>query len=128
MFRYPWYSVDSTSWIFTGMFGSCVFMTETGLEKVVFSRQSPAAKKMNAQFYRGEELDGSAPYKKMNAPQRQRIDKLLERHGVTAAQCAESYLYRHMVNAATFQEMELLGVDKFNPLAMQLAHGLFPNA
>lgn len=128
MFRYPWYSVDSTSWIFTGMFGGCVFMTETGLEKVVFSNKSPAAKKMNSQFYRGPEMSGAFPYKHMKALQRQRIDKLLERFGVTAAQCAESYQFRHIINATTFQEMEALAVDRFSPLFMQMSQGIFPDA
>jgi hypothetical protein len=128
MFRYPWHSVDSTSWIFTGMFGNCVFMTETGLEKVTFSKKSPNAKKIrDTQFYRGPETDGSNPYAKMDVPQRQRIDKLLERHGITAAQCAESYLFRNRVNATTFNEMELLGATRFDPILMQSARGLFPD-
>jgi hypothetical protein len=102
MFRYPWYSVDSTSWIFTGMFGGCVFMTPRGLRKIVFSMQSPQAKKMNAPFYRN-----LAPL------ERQQVDRWLSRHGITATQCEESYIYRHQINARTFQEMESLAVDRF---------------
>lgn len=113
MFRYPWHSVDSTSWIFTGMFGACVFMTPRGLRKVVFSPQSPQAKKLNAPHYQN-----LAPiYKK-------EVDRWLEPHGVTAAQCAESYVYRHRINARTFTEMEALGATRF----VKNQQGLFDNA
>lgn len=102
MFRYPWHSVDSTSWIFTGSFGGCVFTTPQGLKKIVFSQQSPSAKKLNAPYYGN-----------LSREEQRAVDMWLEPHGVTAAQCAESYTYRHLVNARTFQEMELLGVSRF---------------
>jgi hypothetical protein len=110
MFRYPWYSVDSTSWIFTGMFGGCVFMTPRGLRKIVFSAHSPQAKMLDAPHYANL------------APLHQReVDRWLERYGITAAQCTESYSYRHMVNARTFTEMEQLGTTVFK----QQQGGLF---
>lgn len=102
MFRYPWHSVDSTSWIFTGMFGACVFMTPRGLRKVVFSMESPQAKKIDAPHYRN-----------LSPVHRREVDTWLERFGITAAQCEESYFWRHKVNAQTFQEMEALGCERF---------------
>jgi hypothetical protein len=102
MFRYPWHSVDSTSWIFTGMFGGCVFMTPRGLRKIVFSPHSPQAKKLEAPHYIN-----------LSLTERREIDGWLERYGVTAAQCVESYAYRHLVNAQTFTEMEILGATHF---------------
>jgi hypothetical protein len=102
MFRYPWHSVDSTSWLFTGMFGGCVFMTNAGLRKITFSRQSPSAKKLEAPHY-----DNLKPIEQAQ------VDKWLATHELTAAQCIESYNFRHMVNARTFGEMELLGAKTF---------------
>lgn len=104
MFRYPWHSVDSTSWLMTGIFGACVFTTPQGLRKVVFSEDSPDAKKFSGWHYRTQ------------PPQVQRvIDGWLEEFGVTAEQCAIHYSFRDAVNAATFQRMECLGTTHFTP-------------
>lgn len=102
MFRYPWASVDSTSWIFTGMFGGCVFLAPQGLRKIVFSPLSPNAKKLEAPHY-------------ANLPviMQQEVDRWLEPLGVSAAQCAEGYIHRHKVNAQTFTAMEVLGAQTF---------------
>lgn len=102
MFRYPWHSVDSTSWLFTGSFGSCVFMINKKLHKIVFTPESPSAKKLDAPHY-------------FNLPQimKKEIDKWLEKFEVTAEQCSEHYSYRNVVNSRTFQEMEDLGTDTF---------------
>lgn len=103
MFRYPWYSVDSTSWLFTGMFGGCVFMTPLGLRKVVFSMDSPQAKKLNAPHYNN-----------LSAMHQREVDSWLEEYGVTAEECAATYSYRHIVNAQTFTRMESLGTTTFH--------------
>ncbi len=103
MFRYPWHSVDSTSWLMTGIFGSCVFPTEKGLRKVVFSDQSPEAKKFKGWHY-----------KNLSALEQRLVDSWLEPFGVTATQCSEHYSYRDAINAATFQRMESLGTTTFN--------------
>jgi hypothetical protein len=110
MFRYPWASVDSTSWIFTGMFGGCVFMTPRGLRKIVFSPHSPQAKKLNAPHYR-----------RLAPIMQQEVDRWLVPYGVTAEQCEESYIYRHQVNARTFTEMEALACERF----VHRSRGLF---
>lgn len=102
MFRYPWHSVDSTSWLMTGIFGACVFTTPHGLRKVVFSKDSPQTKELNSWHY----------YSLPKIAQRE-VDKWLEEFGVTAQQCSEHYTFRDAVNAATFQRMEALGVRVF---------------
>jgi len=102
MFRYPWHSVDSTSWLFTGSFGCCVFMEPSGLKKIVFSDDSPAAKKIDAPHY-----------KNLSDIERKSVDKWLERFGVTAEQCAEHYSHRNVVNSRTFEEMEKYGTTVF---------------
>ncbi len=102
MFRYPWYSVDSTSWLMTGVFGSCAFTTSSGVIKVVFSQDSPSKKKMNGWHY-----------STMPPIFKKEVDKLLEKYDITPQQLSEHYSYRDAINAATYQEMELLGVTTF---------------
>lgn len=102
MFRYPWFSVDSTSWLFTGSFGGCTFFISNKLYKVVFSNDSPSIKKL-----------GSWHYNTLPDILKKEIDIQLETLGVTAEQCAEHYSYRNVVNAATYQEMESMGTRTF---------------
>jgi len=102
MFRYPWYSVDSSSWLMTGIFGSCVFNRPEGLRKIVFSENSPDAKKWTSWHY-----DRLPPL------QQAEVDRWLEPYGVTAGQLRESYVFRDVVNAATFTEMEARGAKTF---------------
>lgn len=102
MFRYPWHSVDSTSWLFTGAFGGCLFYRDKRAVKVVFSLDSPTAKKLNAPHYSN-----------LSNIERRHIDVWLEEMGVTAEQCAESYRYRNVINADSFQRMEVDGATEF---------------
>jgi hypothetical protein len=108
IFRYPWHSVDSTSWLMIGVYGSCALLDHDtmyggrSLRKVIFSNDSPQRKDDNSWHYLRLPKEGQA-----------KIDKMLERFGVTAEQCASHYSYRDMVNAATYQEMENEGVQTF---------------
>lgn len=103
MFRYPWYSVDSTSWLFTGAFGGCLFYRQGRATKVVFSHNSPSAKKLNAPHYSN-----------LSYVEKEHIDVWLKEMGVTAEQCAESYSYRNIINADSFQRMEIDGTTTFH--------------
>lgn len=107
MFRYPWFSVDSTSWLMTGVYGACVLPTPVGIRRVFFSEHSPQARKLEGWHYHALTLVPGDPRKKY-------IDDTLERFGVTAAQCSETYQYRDLVNAAVYQEMEIQGVREFH--------------
>lgn len=102
MFRYPWFSVDSASWVFAGVYGGVTFCTPQGLRKVVFSKHSSQRKKIDAWYY------GTLP-----VIQQRQVDKWLERYGVTAQQCADSHRYRNLVNAQTYGEMEQYGTATF---------------
>lgn len=107
MFRYPWFSVDSTSWLMTGVYGACVLPTRDGIKRVFFSEQSPQARKTDGWHYHSLKLvDGD--------PRRKVVDEILERYGVTAEQCGETYQYRDMVNAAVYQDLESMGVNEFH--------------
>jgi hypothetical protein len=107
MFRYPWFSVDSTSWLMTGVYGACVLPTPIGIKRVFFSEHSPQARKAEGWHYHALTLAPGDPRKRY-------VDEILEKYGVTAAQCGETYQYRDMVNAAVYQDMEHLGVDEFH--------------
>lgn len=102
MFRYPWFSVDSSSWLMTGVFGTCVFLTGNGLRKVVFSDNSPERKKVDGWHY------ATLP-----AQLKKEVDTWLVEFGVTAEQLATHYSYRDVVNAATYTRMEPLGAKTF---------------
>lgn len=102
MFRYPWHSVDSASWLMTGMFGSCVFITEQGLRKVVFSEQSPEARQVDGWHY-----DRLPPL------QQRQVEQWVARYGVTVEQLKESFEYRDVINASAFKEMESMGAERF---------------
>lgn len=103
MFRYPWHSVDSTSWLMTGIFGACMFRLPTGrLTKVVFSEESPQARKFNGWHY-----------SRLSGPEREVVDNWLAPYGVSAEQCGSHYSYRDVVNAAVFQNLEDMGATRF---------------
>lgn len=111
MFKYPWYSVDSSSWLMTGIFGACMFyrpelisMKKNPFQKVIFSdsESSAAARKLNAPVYR-------------NMPElaQREVDTWLEPFQVTAEQLGQHYSFRDVVNASVFQSLEELGTDHF---------------
>ena len=107
MARYPWFSIDSASWAMAGIFGGCVFYDqgsreEDKLYKVVFSEDSPSQREFNGWHYN-----------RLVDDQKIRVDKWLSANGVTAQQCAAHYSFRHLVNAATYQGLEVIHTDKF---------------
>ncbi len=103
--RYPWESVDSSSWLMTGVFGACLFWVDNSAIKVTFSDDSPDKHSMSSWHYRT--LSHERPeYKKV-------VDAWLEEFGVTAEQCAVHYSYRDTVNAAFYAGLQTRGTDKF---------------
>jgi hypothetical protein len=95
--RYPWASVDSSAWLFTSMMGGCLFRRGNEFIKINFSDKKPDA----------------AHYSRLPRAMRIEVDKLIAEHGVTVEQLASHYSFRHLVNAKTYQEMELLAVPTF---------------
>lgn len=95
MVRYPWYSVDSSSWVMTGIFGGCLFREGDRFYKVTFSNDSPDKFNVNGWHY-----------STLVPAQKKRVEAWLEHHGVTADQLARHYSFRHLVNARTFTEIE----------------------
>lgn len=50
MERYPWHSVDSTSWVMTGRFGGILIDIDGKMKKILISSDSPKIKDMDAHF------------------------------------------------------------------------------
>lgn len=106
MFRYPWYSVDSSSWLMTGIFGACMFkdVESHKLRKVVFSEDSPQARNFKGWHYAN-----------LGSVEKNIVDGWLEPYGVAAEQLGQHYSFRDVVNAAVFQSLEDFGTDRFVP-------------
>lgn len=107
--RYPWYSVDSSSWLMTGVYGICAFPHGSGLIKVDFSTQSNSRRKFSAPHY-------TVLPKEM----RDVVDSWLARLGVTAEQCTNHYWFRDYVNAAAYQNLEQFGTERFKKATLEL--------
>ena len=108
MFRYPWYSVDSSSWLMTGVFGSCVFREfndfrdRNELKKITFSLEASSADNIKAPHFHN-----------MSEIGKEEVRSWLEPYGVTVEQVTSHYSFRDVVNAAVFQSLEDIGTDKF---------------
>lgn len=102
MFRYPWYSVDSSTWLMTGIFGNCIMRIDGKYINIPMSKDSPRARDLNSRHYLN-----------LNKHEKDIIDSHLTDLGITAEDCMFSYQYRDIVNADTFQNMELYGTDRF---------------
>ncbi len=102
MFRYPWYSIDSTAWLMTGIFGACMFRVGRKVRKVVFSEESPEARKFAGWHYDNLPMGARAV-----------VDSWCDEYGVYPEQLKKSYVYRDIINAATYQGLEDLATDRF---------------
>lgn len=99
---YPWYSVDSSSWLMTSIYGSCYFVQPHGTVKVIFSEENPQKRNAN-----------SWHYNTLPPVQKQEVDAWLEPFGITAAQCAEYWAYRCIINAAGFASLDQFAPTKY---------------
>lgn len=95
IYRYPWYSVDSSSAVMTSIFGGCVFVLNGQMVKVDFSDQSPTRRNIDGWHYAA-----------MPRAMQEQIDKILEPYKITAQQVGSHYSYRHIINFDTFQRLE----------------------
>ena len=102
MFRYPWYSVDSSTWLMTGVFGNCIFRLNGRYVNIPFSKDSPRARDIKSRHFLN-----------LSKEERWIITKEVEALGITVESCMFDYKYRDIVNAHTFQDMELFGVPEF---------------
>lgn len=90
MVRYPWYSVDSSSWVQGGSMGN-VLIPGVGM----FAISSQSASRKHAQRHMAT----------INPPQQAELLARISRFGFTWERLAEEYLARWMFNIASFTEM-----------------------
>lgn len=97
MTRYPWESVDSSSWIMTSSFGNVMLFNKNNKPiKICFSSDSPNITK----------ADGWHFDRLPNAQRDEVLKILAEEHGGVAPELlAEDYVERHIVNARSFQSL-----------------------
>lgn len=94
MLRYPWYSVDSTSWVLTGSFGSIYWPTKKNPEgKLAISDQSPRTK------------DLGQHYDTLSDIERARVDEIIESRGFTAEELRTVYWKRDVWNIDFFRQL-----------------------
>lgn len=94
MERYPWYSVDSTSWVLTGRFGSIFVRLPSGKAvKLVISGKSPRKKDLDVHY------ETLAPI------YRKEFDRLFAERGMTGEGLRDDYWKRDIWNIAFFKDL-----------------------
>jgi len=102
MMRYPWYSVDSTSWVMTAMFGNIYFPTKDRLEnKLALSDQSPTTKTINQHYDNLPEIV------------RAQAKKRIEDYGFEVEDLRTIYWKRDLWNVKYFKEISDQPMIKF---------------
>jgi len=112
MLRFPWTSVDSTSWAMSAAFGSSLFLLDGKVTQVIFSKESPSLKDT-----------GMYHYSRMPDIMREKIDAMVEKCGVTAEDCYQGYPARRIVNLNCFWDMSKLPQEPYRSTHFEL--GLF---
>lgn len=113
MRRYPWDSVDSSSWVLAGSFGGILLRNGDSLINVTMSDR-PGAE--GGDLF--SEAGGKPPirdkhYASLSKMERDEIDRRILACGVTPEECASHYAWRDIVNMTTYQGLEDLAVDRF---------------
>lgn len=91
MERYPWYSVDSTSWVMVAMFGN-IFMDVGGTPRAVtFSNRGPNVKEENKSFW------------SLDAATQEHLRRTLAAEGFTPEMLATYYGFRNKWNIRFFK-------------------------
>ncbi len=100
LLRYPWYSVDSTSWVMTGRFGS-VFVPRKRAGKYIYDEQAhKVVVSEKSDVGDGKHL---CNYSKM---ERDVILAYFAEHGFTEKQLGEDYMARDRLNIQYFLDLE----------------------
>lgn len=93
MRRYPWYSVDSTSWLLSASMGKIMVFHQGDLITIPVSDTSPFLDKRN------QHLDTLTP------ETREALVQILKINYVDIAEAQKSYYYREVVNATAFMHV-----------------------
>ena len=99
IFRYPWFSVDSTSWLKSTASGA-ILVPRTRDGEFVFD-ESPMTLTVSADSPSAE--DGGRHVNTLPPAQRAVVDRWLARCGKTVKETSEHYSHRALVNATFFR-------------------------
>lgn len=94
MLRYPWWSVDSTSWVLYGAMGGVQVVSEDGhITKIAISDKSPKKRDLNSHF------DTLSPlHQKL-------LTKAIESKGFTVEELARDYKRRDAINIVFYKDL-----------------------
>lgn len=92
MERYPWYSVDSTSWVMISMFGNVLMEVNGKPRAFTFSHQSPSTKVEDKSFW------------SLDAHTRQHVESVVRSKGFDPEELASMYGMRDKWNIRFFRE------------------------
>lgn len=102
MERYPWFSVDSTSWVLTGRYGSIFFPTDDRPDgKMIMSDMSPARKDMDRH------------YDTLSPPEREAVDQVIGSYGYDPEELRSIYWKRDLWNVDFFHRITDKQVEPF---------------
>lgn len=94
MKRYPWYSVDSTSWVMTAMFGNIYWERNDGSEtKLTISGMSPKTKTRDMH------------YNTLSLVEQETVKKVIEQKGFTVDDLRDIYWKRDLWNVNYFRTL-----------------------
>lgn len=92
MLRYPWYSVDSTSWVLAGRYGLIWYVDDEGKPvRLYISDQSPKRK------------DWDSHYDSLSPMHRKKLTEQIEQRGFKVEELRSIYWKRDLFNIATFK-------------------------
>lgn len=100
LYRFPWYSVDSTSWILTGRFGAVFVPLRDQVHKITFSNRSPKITETGEHF------------NNFSLAEQQVILKYIESKGFTPTELSEDYIKRDEINIEFFLDLEKNWVER----------------
>lgn len=111
MLRYPWYSVDSTSWVLAGRYGLIWYVDDQGKPvRLYISDQSPKRKDWDSHF------DTLSPIHK------KKLTDQIEQRGFKVDELRSIYWKRDLFNIATFK---FLTDQEHNIRFKKQSHSLF---
>lgn len=98
IFEYPWYSIDSTSWLLAAAMGDIIVP--------VFKNGAPVYTLQPNKVHMTGRSGGKFAYKAMPPLVQQQYDRYIESKGFTTAQMIEHYRYRERLNAIYYKDLE----------------------
>lgn len=107
--RFPWYSVDSMSWLFSANNGSVCIFDGKRLHNVIVSETSAAAKDL-----------GAMHYSVLSKPERDRLHAYLEQCGTTLEEVKAHHAPRQRIAAYSYQQLERIAGKTLDAFQMTL--------